>query len=130
MEPDRPRLDFFVPGRPKSTQTGSVVRAGGRLIPIRRGTAWSAVCGLVARQYAPPTPLAGPLAVAIRFQLPAPKKRRALPTTRPDIENLVKGLLDSWNGVLWADDSQIVDLWLTKGYGVPGVNVTVRELAP
>jgi len=51
-------LSFFVPGRPKSTQTGSVITVNGRSFPVRRGTSWSAVCGLVARQYAPRAPLA------------------------------------------------------------------------
>ena len=31
-----------------------------------------------------------------------------------DIDNLAKGILDACNGVLWKDDSQIVDLHIRK----------------
>lgn len=126
-------LTFFVAGRPRSTQTGSIVRAGGRAIPMRRGTAWSAVCGLVARQYAPTPPLIGPIRVALLFVLPRPKKRLGhYVITRPDVENCAKGLLDSWNGVLWVDDAHVSELALAKVYEndrlTPGVLVTAEEL--
>lgn len=120
-------ISFFVAGIPKSTQTGSVIRAGGRAIPIRRGTAWSSICGLAARAHAPRTPLEGALGVRLIFTLPKPKKPKApTPITRPDVENLIKGLCDSWNGVLWRDDSQLVELGVRKVYGLtPGVHVEV-----
>ncbi len=122
-------ISFFIPGTPRSTQTGSVVRAGGRLIPIRRGTAWSGYCGLVAEQNKPEKPLEGALTVTLTFCRRAPKKHGEYPTTRPDVENLAKGLLDSWNGILWRDDSQIVDLELSKRYDArEGVEVEVQEL--
>lgn len=123
---------FFVPGRPKTTQTGSVITVNGRSFPVRRGTAWSSLCGLVARQYAPPSPFAGPVSCTLMFLMPPPKKPRSpWPVTRPDAENLCKGLLDSFNGVLWEDDSQVVELVLLKVYardGRPGVAVRVEAL--
>ena len=125
-------VTFFVPGIPKSAQTGSVVRAGKRLIPIRRGTAWSSLVGLVARQYAPPEPLDGPLRVWLGFRFNRPKSsRRAYPTVRPDADNLIKGLMDSLNGVLWVDDAQIVELRVTKDYfpTQQGLRITVETLA-
>lgn len=125
-------LSFFIPGRPRSRQTGSVITVNGRSFPVRRGTAWSSVCGLVARQYAPAEPLTGPVRCELTFFLARPKKpRSAWPTSRPDVENLCKGLLDSWNGVLWRDDSQVVDLRTCKVYardGRVGVEVTVEGL--
>jgi Holliday junction resolvase RusA-like endonuclease len=52
--------------------------------------------------------------------------KRAMPTKRPDLDNLLKGFLDSGNGILWVDDSQIVDLYIKKRYGYkPGVEVSV-----
>lgn len=121
-------LSFFIPGRPRSTQTGSVITVNGRSFPIRRGTAWSSLCGLVARQYAPPLPLTGALRCELAFHLRAPKVRRSLwPIKRPDVDNLCKGLLDSWNGVLWEEDSQIVALLIEKVYARDGrVGVAVR----
>jgi len=122
-------ISFFVPGVPKSTQTGTVVRAGGRTFPVRRGTSWSAVCGLMAREANRGGPFEGPVRVLLEFRLPRPKSgKRKYPTTRPDVENLTKGLLDSWNGCLWKDDSQVIDLRILKEYAdAPGVQVQVLE---
>ena len=125
-------ISFFIPGRPKSTQTGSVITVNGRSFPVRRGAAWSSICGLAARYCAPAKPLAGAVRCELTFFLPRPKRPRSQwPVTRPDGENLSKGLLDSWNGVLWVDDSQVVDLVVRKVYARdagPGVEVTVEAL--
>lgn len=40
--------------------------------------------------------------------------RRRIPKARPDLDNLVKLILDAANGVLWADDSQVVHLEAEK----------------
>ena len=124
------RVAFFVSGRPRSTQTGSVIRVGGRSISLRRNTPWSAVCGLVGRQHAPVVPLTGPLAVDLLFTVKAPKSgKRRFPTVRPDAENLVKGLLDAWNGVLYEDDSQVIDLVIRKRYAMTeGVRVEIQTV--
>ena len=128
-------ISFFVPGRPKSTQTGSTITVRGRSFPMRRGTAWSSVCGLYARQHAPAQPITGPVACFLTFIMPRPKKlRHRVPISRPDLENMAKGLLDSWNGVLWDDDSQVVTLLLDKLYAeddcAPGVRVVVAPATP
>lgn len=126
-------IRFFVKGIPKSTQTGSVIRAGTRAFPVRRNTPWSAVCGLIARQHAPPEPITTAVKVSLVFMMPRPKgPKRAYPTVRPDLDGLCKGLMDSWNGVLWADDSQVVRLDLAKVYAdpsmSPGIMVEVTSL--
>lgn len=67
-------------------------------------------------------PLDQPLILSAQFYLPRPKRlltKRApdgpiLHSTKPDLSNLVKGLEDALNGVLWVDDSLIV------GYGTMG----------
>lgn len=51
------------------------------------------------------------------------------PTVKADIDNYSKAILDSCNGILWVDDSQIVDLQASKFYSDnPRVEVEVREL--
>lgn len=51
------------------------------------------------------------------------------PTTKPDIDNVVKAIFDGINGVVWRDDVQCVGLLVTKRYGaVPGVSVTASEV--
>lgn len=128
---DVSRIAFFVAGKPRAMQTGSVVTAGGRSFPIRRNATWAAVVGLVARQHAPAVLLEGPLVVDLLFHFRPPRTatRRRHPVVRPDGENLAKGILDALNGVLYHDDSQVVDLLIRKRYSeTEGVRVDIRPL--
>lgn len=62
------------------------------------------------KPYAPKDPLTGPIYVKIewRFELKRCKKR-AWKVTRPDLDNLEKGLLDVLTDLnFWNDDAQIV----------------------
>lgn len=121
-------IQFFVPGVPRSTQSGTVVRARGRAIPIRRGGGWSTLCRAVAAQHRPNAPLLGPVAVTLMFVMPRPKRAAATYPRRPDLGNTSKGVLDAFNGVLWVDDSQVVRLVERKSYGTrPGVGVLVED---
>ncbi|AMM26528.1 endodeoxyribonuclease RusA [Variovorax sp. PAMC 28711] len=53
------------------------------------------------------------------------------PTTKPDIDNIVKAICDALNGVAWKDDVQVVDLIVRKRYAViPGVAVQVVAMKP
>ena len=53
---------------------------------------------------------------------------RSLPTVPPDVDKLARSLLDACKGV-WADDSQVVRLEVSKVYatGEPGVAVTISN---
>jgi len=51
------------------------------------------------------------------------------PCKKPDIDNIVKTFLDGMNGVIFKDDTQVVDLHVKKVYSaVPGVDVMVMEV--
>lgn len=69
----------------------------------------------------------GPLSVSVTITMPVaeskPKKWREAalvgkirPVKKPDADNFAK-ILDALNLIVWADDSQIVDLRVTKFYG-------------
>lgn len=73
--------------------------------------------------------------VKIRFIMPIPKSlaRKVKPddlhTKKPDIDNLIKGLFDAANGLIWQDDNQVVDVQAVKVYGDnPGIELEVTEL--
>lgn len=78
------------------------------------------------------------LAVKATFILPIPQswsKKKQISaigtyhTSKPDIDNLVKGLFDALNGVLWEDDNRVVDMKAEKIYGEkPGIKLEVKEL--
>jgi len=78
------------------------------------------------------SPLEGPVSVELHFRVPrpksAPKKRRTYPDKRPDLDKLVRAVLDAITHVIVADDSQVVALTATKDYGPPGVLVQVDEI--
>jgi len=76
---------------------------------------------LIAAQ-CPNRPIDGPLALNLQFGIPIPaswskrKKADALsgvirPTSRPDIDNYVKAVMDAVNGLAYYDDSQVVSLY-------------------
>lgn len=75
--------------------------------------------GFIFKTHRPPRIMTGAIRVKVIFFFPAkrPHKHGEPKTTRPDVENMSKELLDAANGVLWADDSQIADLRLIKTYG-------------
>jgi Holliday junction resolvase RusA-like endonuclease len=84
----------------------------------------------IVQSNAPKEPLAVPLAVAIRFYFTRPKShfrtgknshvmKDTAPlwhTSKPDVDNMAKFLMDSLNKIYWKDDSYIADCWITKQY--------------
>jgi len=75
----------------------------------------------------PPEPFKGAISLIVGIYLPIPKKSRiwqekALkgeirPTTRPDIDNYAKQILDTMQGIYFADDKQVVTMEIYKRYG-------------
>ena len=52
-----------------------------------------------------------------------------LPTKKPDADNIAKIVLDGLNGIAWDDDTQVVEMMVTKGYCTePYVAVIIEEL--
>jgi len=51
------------------------------------------------------------------------------PCKKPDIDNIAKTFLDGMNGVVFKDDTQVIDLHVKKVYSaVPGCDVMVMEV--
>lgn len=52
-----------------------------------------------------------------------------LPTTKPDSSNILKGVEDALNGVVYKDDSQIVRTHVVKMYAFnPAIQVVIQEV--
>jgi Holliday junction resolvase RusA-like endonuclease len=53
-----------------------------------------------------------------------------MPTTKPDVDNYAKAVMDALRGVAYKDDAQIVDLHSTKSFadGSPFVHVVISEV--
>ena len=65
-------------------------------------------------------PIEGPVAIDIEFYLPRPKaapKRITYPGKKPDLDKLVRAILDALtNAGVWKDDSQVVAVIATKSF--------------
>ena len=89
--------------------------------------------------------ITGPLRVEVDFYLPRPSsvsvKKRPLPIVPPDLDKLARSCLDGLNqgaqsgkvgdGVIYADDSQVVELFARKFYAderEPGATIRIFAL--
>jgi len=112
---------FVVKGKPVITSTAKGL------------SSWRRIVADVAQRFAPDEPWEGPVGIELHFGIPkpksAPKRRRVWPDKRPDLDKLCRSVLDSLTYVIFADDSQVVDISATKDYGAPGVVVEVRRIA-
>ena len=118
---------FMVKGRPFPVVTSDNPKAKG----------WQQLVGEQAQTVAQAGLFVGPVAVAIVFQLPRPislPKRIVHHLTAPDIDKLARCCLDGLTGVLYRDDSQVVELRARKVYSceavAPCAHITVLEAAP
>lgn len=85
-------------------------------------------------------PAEQPLEVNIVFYMPIPKsvnkKRKAeilsgrlKHTKKPDIDNLIKSVLDALNGLAYADDSKIIKVAVEKQYSEkPRTELSIKEV--
>lgn len=69
----------------------------------------------------------GPVELKLQIFMPIPvsytkaKKAAArlgklVPTKKPDLDNVLKAICDAFNGVVWIDDTQVVDCHVTKRF--------------
>lgn len=123
-------------GRPRASTFGGFVR----MYDPKKSSDFKDYVRLAASQHAPGKLLEGPLVLQLRIYKPIPKsfskKKTAQaeagqlrPTNKPDVDNYVKGIKDALKGVIWKDDSQVVDLVAGKYYGErPRVEITISEV--
>lgn len=44
------------------------------------------------------------------------REQKVVPTKKPDMDNVLKAVCDAFNGVVWVDDTQVVDCHVTKRF--------------
>lgn len=92
---------------------------------------WRQAIAEEARKVAPPALLGGALNVSCYFTFTPPKSRRKQGMTmysRPDLDKLLRAVLDACTGILWHDDAQVQMLRGQKVYSdPPHVDITVRQ---
>lgn len=124
-------------GRPRaSTVNGHV-----RMYDPKKSRDYKHYVRLAASQHKPKELLTGPLKMKVKVFRPTlksfskKKKKQAeegtlRPTTKPDVDNYVKAIKDALNSVIWKDDSQVVDLQVSKFYSEnPRIEVEIDEVS-
>lgn len=74
-----------------------------------------------------------PISVSLTFYFAKPKSEKKLvlhKTTKPDIDKLLRAVLDALTGIAYQDDSQVCECRVTKMFGSPArLEVQVSTLA-
>ncbi|KVP19392.1 endodeoxyribonuclease RusA [Burkholderia ubonensis] len=137
------RVEFVVPGKPVAKGRPRFARHGAhvRTFTPEATERYENLVKMAARAAMCETqPYEGPVRLIVNIGLPIPaswsqKRQDAAAagaigaTKKPDADNVVKALKDGMNGVVYADDGQVVDLWISKRYArVPGVRIEAIEL--
>lgn len=132
-------IRFEVPGLPIAKARARVTRKGFSYTP-KKTADYEALVAMAARD-ALAEPMDGPVTVSVCFYMPIPaswsKKKQAAarsgdlrPTSRPDLDNMLKAITDSLNTIAYKDDSQIVSVSSAKRYAdVPRADVMLGSVA-
>lgn len=134
-------ITFVVRGTPVPQGSLKAIRAGRRIALISDNSklaAWRRSVTAAAKEAGAVDKNArasvGPVVVAVEFAMPRPKSRRdPLPATRPDLDKLVRAVLDGiTDSELWGDDGQVVSITASKRWADedgPGCVITIAEAA-
>lgn len=59
----------------------------------------------------------GPVSVTLTFVLPKPQRPRSpFHVTKPDLDKLIRGVLDGLTKIVWYDDAQVFEIVAVKRY--------------
>ena len=137
------QIHFQVEGDPKGKGRPRFTRAGKftRVYTDKQTLDYEALIKFFAAEAMGSTdPLETPVSVFLYIRHAVPqsysKKRTEAclsgleqPCKKPDIDNIAKTFLDAMNGVIFKDDTQVIDLHVKKVYSaVPGCDVMVMEV--
>jgi Holliday junction resolvase RusA-like endonuclease len=133
---DRVSISFQVRGIPVPQGSAKPFIAGGRARLATKSAplmAWRTAIATAASSAMRDEPVMdGPVTVLATFRLMRPvsaPKRVTVPATRPDLDKLVRALLDGITGVVVRDDALVVRVDAEKVYAddvyPPGVSVEV-----
>ena len=136
-------VDFIVPGspigkgRPRFARRGNFVQA---YTPEKTASYENLVKlkAMEAMQGRPP--IDGPVSMELSLFIAPPaswsKRKTAeaiygslMPTSKPDIDNVLKGICDAMNEIVFRDDKQVCDVRIIKRYGqVAEARINVRAI--
>lgn len=123
-------------GRPRAT----TIKGKVRMYDPSKSRDYKDYVRLAAAQHAPERLIESAIGLKVTIYRPIPKsfskkkteqaeRGEIVPTTKPDADNYLKTVKDALNGVIWKDDSQIVDVQVRKRYSnKPRIEIEIHEL--
>lgn len=118
------RLTITIPGQPIAKKRPRFARRGKFVTTYnsQQTEEGKFICRMQNQFYGPPIPAGVPIFLNICFSVQIPKslpKKKVVigPVRKPDIDNMIKFVMDCANGILWHDDAQVVHVEATKVYG-------------
>ena len=135
-------VTFTVDGTPVGKQRARYARRGNHVMaytPEKTRTYESLIKDKATKAMGSSEPLNTPVSLYLYIRVPIPasatkKRLEAIskgdekPIKKPDASNILKSVEDGMNGVVYKDDSQIVNIHVTKVYSIQaGVDVCVKE---
>ena len=133
-------ISFTIPGMPVGKGRPRMMRSGHVYTPAKTASFEGAVRMLAAQAMdAAGVVMAQgvPVTARISIEVPCPasysrRKRQSaldgeLPPYKPDVDNVAKAVLDAMTGIVYDDDSRVVELAVSKRYadGMAGTEVHV-----
>ncbi|AEV24609.1 holliday junction resolvase [Azospira oryzae PS] len=143
MEQQSAAIAFVIPGAPVGKGRPKFARRGSFTVAYtpEKTASYENLVKVKAEQAMAGRPvIEGAVSVVIWLYVTPPaswsqKKQRAalegaiLPTSKPDVDNVVKGIFDACNDIVWRDDKQACDVVVKKRYSdTARATVQVREL--
>ena len=135
-------VNFTVEGNPVGKQRARYVKRGNFVsayTPEKTRTYESLIKEAAIKAMGSSEPLETPVTLYLYIRVPIPKsysKKRIKaclngseqPIKKPDASNILKSVEDGMNSVVYKDDSQIVNIHVTKVYSSQaGVDICVKE---
>lgn len=130
-------LSFTIPGEPVGKARPRMTRSGHTYTPEKTVSYENLVKLCFKAKYPNEKPADGTVQMVITAHYAMPKsvsnKKRQLmtdgkirPTKKPDADNIIKAVADALNGIAYRDDSQIVNVSISKWYSdSPRVEVAI-----
>lgn len=121
---------FSVDGKPIPQGSMKFIRPGVMIHSRAAELAlWRALVAQEAKKHIR-VPIEEPVALEAHFRLIRGKSvKRPFPIVPPDLDKLLRGIMDAGTSVIWLDDAQVTQISCSKAYAdTPGVDIGVRPI--
>ena len=127
------KFEFVIPGKPYPLKRPRRASFGGMFDPKENVQAKKMVSQIA--KLAIKRPMEGPVVLCATFLFERPKShygkslKASAPichTQRPDVDNLIKTVLDGLNGIAWNDDAQVIKVSGRKVWSDGAAQTNVR----